>query len=249
MKRHRGGFRQPYRRRQVGTRRRRAPSTTALRRAGIIIPSISRGYLRSGGYYGRYSNGGELKFLDTSIDDALIAVGGTIQNAGTVNVIPQDVTESSRVGRKCTIKAIGWRYNIFVGSFGNVTNGTDTIRVILYLDKQCNGATIATTDLLQADDFQSFNNLSNSGRFRILMDRTHTLNATAGAGDGTTNDTASHSKDYTFFKKCSIPIEYDDSATTGAIGTIRTNNLGVLLVGAKGIGQFASVMRLRFSDG
>ena len=45
------------------------------------------------------------------------------------------------------------------------------------------------TDILESDDYQSFNNLANKGRFVTLMDRTYELNSNGAAGDGTSNDT------------------------------------------------------------
>ncbi len=207
-----------------------------------------RGYLRTGGFYGRYANGGELKFHDIDVDDAAIAQNGTIQNSGTINIIPQGVTEVQRVGRKCTIRSIGWRFNITVAVVAGSGGGlSDVVRVILYLDKQANGATATITGILESDDYQSFNNLSNKSRFRTLMDRTYVVSSGGGAGDGTTNDFGSSNTQDSFFKSCNIPIEFD--STTGAITEMRSNNLGVLLLSRTGnVAGFDSKFRLRFSD-
>ena len=59
------------------------------------------------------------------------------------------------------------------------------MRVMLYHDKQANGATAAVLDILESADYQSFNNLVNSGRFRILMDRTYAMNYLTLASGGT----------------------------------------------------------------
>ncbi len=206
------------------------------------------GYDRTAGYYGRYNPGsGELKFHDVDLDDAVVATGGTV--TPTINIIPQGVTEITRVGRKCTIKRVGWRYTIqLLESDAQATPAAgDTVRVILYQDKQANGATAAVTDILESADFQSFNNLANSGRFRTLMDRTHTLNYAGLASDGAgVVSQANVQQNFQFHKKCNIPIEFN--AATGAIGEIRSNNLGVLLISAGGTAFFGSKFRLRFSD-
>ncbi len=224
------------------------PGTTrtgVARRTAIV--GAQRGYQRIGGYYGRYArNGGpgaELKFHDLDIDDAVVATNGTIAQS-SCNLIAQGVTEVQRIGRKCTIRNINWRYELVMPNAQNMTSVLDTVRVILYLDKQTNGAAATVTGILESDDFQSFNNLSNKSRFLILMDRTHVLNCTAGAGNGTANDIAGRQQNYTFFKKCNIPIEFD--STTGAITEQRSNNIGVLLVGKQGFAGFFSKMRLRF---
>ncbi len=116
------GYRKRYGRTQVGAARK--------------IQGAARGYLRRSGYYGRAAGPtGELKFHDIAVTDAVIAANGTIQNSGSVNLIAQDTTESGRLGRKCVIKNIGWRYRIKLPLATAASNSSDTVRVILYQDK------------------------------------------------------------------------------------------------------------------
>ncbi len=190
---------------------------------------------------------GEMKFHDLSVTDGTIAQGGVIQTTGTINIIPQGVTEVQRVGRKCTVTKIQYRWNI-VNAGGAAVGTSETIRLILYQDKQCNGATAAVTDILESDDYQSFRNLGNTGRFIIHYDTTVTLNPQAAAGDGTANDVASVAENGTFFKECTIPIEFN--STTGALTEIRSNNLAVMTVAKEGnLATLDSQIRLRFADG
>ncbi len=186
----------------------------------------------------------ELKFLDVDLDDALIASAGTV--TPSIIIIAQGVTESTRVGRKCTIRRIGWRYNLFLATQAALTNGTEVVRLILYVDKQANGATAAVTDILETADFQSFNNLSNSGRFRILMDRTHDVVSPGGAGDGANNDSSPASVSAQFFKELSLPVEY--SGANGTIDEIKSNNIGVLAIARGGTVELFSKFRMRFGD-
>lgn len=188
----------------------------------------------------------ERKFHDVDIDDAVIANTGLIFNS--VNLIPQGVTETTRVGRKANISAINWRFDIILPEADGVADppNIDVIRVILFLDKQANGATAAVTDILESADYQSFNNLANKSRFRTLMDRTYNMNRSAGGGNGTTSDWGAERHSDTFFKRCNIPIEFD--STAGAITEIRSNNIGVLLISQNGNAGFESKMRLRFTD-
>lgn len=189
---------------------------------------------------------GELKFHDVDLDDAVISAAGTITSS--INLIAQGVTESTRVGRKCVVRQILWRYNInIIGVAGSGVTAGDVVRVILYLDKQCNGAAATVTGILESDDYQSFNNLANTSRFRILMDRTHQCNPVGFAGDGAANDSPEVQFPYTFFKKVYVPLEFD--STTGAISEIRSNNLGVLMLSKGGVLKFESKIRLRFTDG
>ncbi len=224
----------------------------SVTKARSTIRAGQRGIVRTSGYYGAFPQGrtavgGEMKFHDLDIDDATIAIGGTIV-ALSVNLIGQGVEENKRVGRKCTIRSINWRYQISMAAAGNASNTNDIIRVIVYLDKQCNGATATVTGILEADDFQSFNNLANKNRFVILMDKTHKINATCGSGRGSTDTLAfgEYSENFSFYKKCNFPIEFD--STSGAITEIRSNNIGVMLLAKDGVCTFGSKMRLRFSD-
>ncbi len=194
---------------------------------------------------------GELKFHDVAIDDAVVASGGNIQNGGTINIIPQGVTEIQRIGRKCTVKSVHWKYRVDIPEVQDAAtpNTSDEVRVIMYWDKQANGATAAATDILETATIRSFRNLANSGRFTILMDRLHVLNFTTLASHGFAADTFDQGevvREYSFNKKCEIPIEF--SAAAGTIDEIRSNNLGVLLVGLNGTAGFLSSFRLRFSD-
>ncbi len=212
---------------------------------------FTRGYDRTGGYYGRFAGpNAEMKFHDLDIDDAVIASGGTIAQVTCVQ-IAEGNGESERIGRKLTVKRINWRYMITMPEQDAVADpaAPDSIRVILYLDKQANGATAAVLDIVETADFQTFNNLSNKSRFRILCDKKYELNyltlSSDGAGVSSSNSTFLND---TFYKKCNIPIEYDNSATTGVITSIRSNNIGVLLLGASNIAGFQSKMRIRYSD-
>ncbi len=229
----------PYARPKTVYKKRRTGSSS-------FIPGVDR----TGGYYGRYSGrDGELKFHDVDLDDAVVAIGGNV--TPTINIIAQGVTESTRVGRKCTIKSMNWNWIIRLPeSDAQATPaGGDSIRIIVYLDKQCNGAAASATDLLETDDFQSYRNLANSGRFVFLMDKMITLNYQGMASDGAgVVSQANFAKTGVFFKKCDIPIEYDNSASDGTLATIRTNNLGVMIVGLSGTMTFFSKIRLRFSD-
>ncbi len=197
---------------------------------------------------GQWRNGSgptELKFHDLDVDDVTVAAGGTIAQV-SCNVIAQGVTESDRIGRRVTVRSIFWRFQLTMAAGTAAASTTDTVRVLLYLDKQANGATAAVTDILESANFQSFNNLGNKRRFRTLMDRTYTLNQTAGGGNGSTEDYGAMQMDDNLFKKVNIPIEY--TGANGLIAEITSNNIGVLLLGSGGIAGFNSKMRLRFSD-
>lgn len=206
---------------------------------------VERGFQRTSGFYGRFGRDGELKFHDVDLDDASITAAGTITDS--INKIAQGTTESTRIGRKCTIRNINWRFNIELAPTTASANTSEHVRVIMYLDKQCNGATATVTGILESDNFMSFNNLGNKSRFRTLMDRSYDLNATAGGGNGSTEDYGEHIISDSFYKKVNIPVEFD--STLGAITEMRSNNIGVLLLSKNGAQCiFESKIRIRFDD-
>ncbi len=222
----------------------RPPVARVAKRRRLFAP----GQDRVGGFYGRFSGrGGELKFHDVALTDAVVATAGAITE--TINIIPQGVTESQRIGRKCTIRSIHWTYQVSMPEQDAVMTpaGGDTLRIILYLDKQCNGETATALLLLETDNVRSFRNLSNSGRFNFLYDKIHNTQYMGLASDGAAVvSQASTISTYRFNKKCDIPIEFN--STTGAIAEIRSNNLGVMLISNQNVVGFSSQFRLRFSD-
>lgn len=181
----------------------------------------------------------------------MIAANGNITEDSCLT-IAEGNGESERVGRKVTVRNIVWRYELGLNTQANSASpaGNEVIRVVLYLDKQTNGATATVAGVFESDDYQSFRNLANSGRFDILMDKTYSFTFGAGAGDGSAaNDWLGKNVSGMYSKKCSIPIEYDNSATTGVITSMRSNNIGVLLFSKTGTtGFFVSKMRIRYSD-
>ncbi len=226
-----------------GTHRRMGASAKKTR---TYVRPAARGTLRVGGYYGRYANGGEKKFFDTVRAGFTPSATGTIANL-SLNLIPQGVTENSRVGRKCTITKIMIRGELTANTTATVANTSSIIRVIIYLDKQANGATAAVLDILETADEASFNNLSNSKRFKVLSDQRHPMICPSGAGNGTTQEFGESITPYFWVKKkCSMPIEF--SSTTGAITEIRSNNIGVLCIQTTANANISYTARVRFSD-
>lgn len=228
---------------------------SAARRRNIrmrkrMVVRAAPGFTRTTGFYGRYQpSGNELKFLDTAVTSpTTIPIAGSIL-ADSINVIPQGNGPSARIGRKVTIRSINWHWEILKQTHTTGSSGTEYVRVVLYLDKQCNGTAAVPADIMATSNYLSFRNLANTGRFSILMDKSYMIKDQAAAGNGTTDRAFETGVRGSFYKKCKIPIEYDSTATTGALTTIRSNNLGVLLFSRTGaLTSFTSTIRLRYSD-
>lgn len=245
---------------QVYRKRKRGPSAKQLmyyKRNGSTMyraPSTRRHFIpgkdRVSGYYGRFGADEELKFHDFPVNVNLIASSGSI--TATLIDINQGTGESERIGRKCTMKSMDIRFNIFLPEHfeqADVGPGGDILRYIVYVDKQCNGAAAVGTDILESSALLSHRNLANSERFVFLCDKLFTLNRTNLTVDD--SGTAAYSstglwKGNHIHKTMNVPIEY--SGVTGAIAEIRSNNIGHLLLSMNARMSIQSVYRFRFSD-
>ncbi len=208
-----------------------------------------RGSRRVGGYYGRYNKYPTRSRAEWKFHDLTVNTSSQFQSTGVVvasmNLIPQGTTERQRIGRKCTVRAIDWRYDVGLATSIS-TDADDVVRIILFVDRQANGATAAVLDILETADYQQHYNLANRGRFRFLMDRTISIAPVAAGGNGTSQDSFVRHIAGRFTMYLNLPIEFN--STTGALGEIRSNNIGVLFISkSSNRSDFRSFMRLRFT--
>ncbi len=236
----------PYR---AGYGQRKTPWSTPFRpRSGRIATRAGASRAaRTGAARGAVrAAAGELKYHDLDVDDASISAAGTL--SPTLCAIPQNGTATGRLGRKCTVVGIAWRYTLTMGLSASVQI-PETVRLMIILDKQTNGAAFTPAQVLETDAYQSFNQLDNKDRFRVLMDRVIDMNSVAAAGDGVVNDSVGNNLSGVKYIKCKIPIEYDATTNSGLIATQRSNGLHVMILSQQG-GRVSIVskVRLRFTD-
>lgn len=195
-----------------------------------------------------YSRGSkeELKFFDTAIALTFptVAVCSTSGATGNIHIVPQDDTQSGRDGRQIWIKSIQIR-----GEFALVPTTDATSISIAYLalilDTQCNGANPAITDVFTTNDMSSnMLNLSNDNRFQIIKRWKVTLVSTAGV----TTAYNQNARPMDWYKRCNIPITFDNTVTTGAITSTRQNS--IFMAQGSGIDNqitFDGTCRIRFT--
>lgn len=218
--------------------------------------------------------GFEKKFLDGDMSDASITKAGTnfVKGAGTGPTPPTGATsamielkvgsgESERIGRKITVTKILMHltFEFLPASTANLDQAAfahESIRLIIYLDKQCNGTPATAVDLLTGSVpiFNNYRNLANVKRFKILHNSMHNWNASAiGEGNGTTRSSRRMIRDYSININLNvfIPIEYGPiTGDTGILSTIKSNNVGVFCWSKHGgrMGLAASPYRIRYID-
>jgi len=212
-----------------GKKRRRNGGANGARARGRKRRFFKAGRDRVGGYYGRYrlrpGLSQEKKFFDTAFGWVALDIAGGQIVQNSFNLIPAGVTESQRIGRKCTIVSISFRLRITWGA--QLTDPEEnSVRVILYVDHQANGATAVPAQLLEIFAYDSYRNLENISRFTVLYDRFYDM-ISSGAGSGL--DEFSPTVIWMqYHKKCNIPIEF--SGVTGNLGEVKSNNIGMLVV-------------------
>lgn len=209
---------------------------------------VSAGYTRRSGFYGRFSGpNAEMKFLDTALSfaPATTAVCSTTAGTGGIVLIPAGTTESSRIGRKCTIKSIQLELFLsFVPAAAATASGV--VNMWLIQDTQTNGAYPAITDVFTSGTAVSaLRELANRGRFKIYKHWEFDFNSYGGATTAYNNV----SKHVNYYKKCNVPLEY--SSTTGAITELKSNSFFLAYGSTAGITTLVTVSgnsRVKFTD-
>lgn len=157
---------------------------------------------------------------ETKTHDLSVVSAGTI-TAGTVyyiSNIAQGDRSIDRDGLKINVKSV-WLKGI-ANMHASASNSW--IRVIVFVDKACNGSLPATTGvggLLEATGVLSFREHQNNYRFRILYDKMIPISSA-----GRTN---TEFKFYRKFKK-GLRVQYTDSSA--AIGDAGNNSLFVMML-------------------
>ncbi len=225
---------------------------------------FKKGTNRTGGFFGRYNgsrrnrslwhargdvqgNGYELKFHDFTLNPTIVANTGTIMFA-TFITIPEGVGEEQRIGRKITLKSFGFRGSLNLPETTDQSTTADKVRLYIYQDTQCNGATAAVLEILKLADVDSYRNLSFTHRYKILFAKTYTLNQIAAGGNGTAIETCDMLKPVSIYFKMNMPIIYNQTLTTGALSTVESNNIGMLIISINGLATLQGEGRIRYQD-
>ncbi len=224
------------------------------RRRGARRP-FRPGYDRTSGNYGKFTNNihHELKFKDT-----LVALNPIKAASDSTNIIVspaqgaiiQDDTSTGRDGLKIIVRSLHFIGNLLIPKATAGENTHDQVRIYLTLDKQCNGAspTVASMLDLQTAHIFSFKNLENSFRFQTLWSKMYSINNVGGAGNGTADEWGAKLFPISFnLTGLHIPIYYDNSAATGVITTIRSNNLVLWAVSRSTRVGINGTLRCRFN--
>lgn len=177
------------------------------------------------------------KCMRTMLEKKSIVVQNAIGNSGVPTSsgrvdpiqsynISQGTGDGNRTGNFIEINKITLRFNAFIP----VGTPSSLYRVIVFQDRQTNGATPAVTDVIQTGTggisagYNADNVTAVGGsRFRILSDKWFVINAGAGAADASSTTTY---KAWTLTLKGKYKVHYDTN--TGAIADIVSGEIFIL---------------------
>ncbi len=188
----------------------------------------------------------ELKFYDETNTNSFnaAAISGTIWSVSLINIV-QGFDTNQRIGRNVVIKEIRLRMSFEVPSTLNGNTGTDSVRIILYRDRQAsaNALSVGPTTLLATPvTISSFKNLFNQTRFQFLYDRNFEITTTAGS-DGTF---AARQFVRTAMMKMNDLVTY--SLADGTTNSITSINYGILCISSNAQAVFSINSRVRYID-
>lgn len=194
----------------------------------------------------------EMKHFDTALAATTINTSGLVTSA-SINLIPRGTSADERIGRQVTVRKIMVRGSIELRAQEDPAQTANKFRVVLYLDKQANGTAATWLDVMQSADIDSFRELENNKRFRILHDKFHTLNVGGGgqnsAGTKTWAEVYRHVEMYV---DCNIKLEFGDTATP-TIADMRSGNIGIMVIAREpqttNTPRIEYITRLRYTDG
>lgn len=228
------------RRYRADTYRRGVKNHRFMRKTG----QLRSGQYRKVGSYGRYTGPApEKKFMDFTQGATATVTAGVIYP--DFCLIGQGVKEDERIGRKCCIYNMNLHFNATIPTTQDPLKPNCIFRLIYFIDHQTNGVVAGVTDILKTANWLSYRNLSQQERFTILKEKWVSMTAT-GVGDGTTTDVFATERIIKFGIKNKIIMEFGGS--TGAITEIKSNSIGLLVIGSTAFGKYDFVSRVRFGD-
>lgn len=189
------------------------------------------------GFTPRAFSRGEWKYLDTAIALNMNTTAAQL----LVNGLAPGSGASERIGQKVMVRSIQLRLVQYV----TAGTGADQFhRVLLFVDRQANGAAPTLGSQLSANSVLGMRSLVNRKRFKILWDKSCHMNATAEPGS------MLFRKAYIKFRR-PLVVEFN-AGVAGTIADIVSNSLYFYVVGSLAAGPTAGgiegVARIRYTD-
>jgi len=187
-------------------------------------------------FEGRIRVSPEKKNLDVLNSNSIaLGPGGTLF---LLNGCDDGTTVNTRIGRRILLTSLTVRWQ---GYMTPTSAGASGLRLLIVYDRQPNAATPAITDIMQFDDISSMMQLSNSKRFKVIVDEL--VPCVGSNGEQAWNRS--------IYRKLNLPVEFNENSTN-TITSITTGALFAIVWQAGGITTLAPVSdvytRVRFLD-
>lgn len=249
----RGDYQRHAKRQAIGGGYRKV-YTPRVKAMDVVVPGITR----TEGRYARARLAAgaapQKKYFDTGYSATSIDANGTILTSPCL--VPGGSTDTTRVGNKINICNFDIKISFSLDKPTNITAGilSNNVRMILYVDKQTNGAAATPANILTgaSPTIFSFRNMDTVDRFRILADKYYNLEPKTAVAIGALDNTANISAAVGAFRmirksfKLNLPVHYD--GVTGAITELKSNNLGILLITNVTGTNFSANARIKYYD-
>lgn len=186
----------------------------------------------------------EIKYTDQFLNAGTVTAStdwtGTELDPATTNCLfaPAPGTAiNQRVGRRVNMKSLKIRGFVNVPAQTNQTVADDgaNVRLVVYQDKQTNGAQAQGEDVLTTASAaavvanSAFMNLANLGKFKVWKDKIITLSSPSLTYDGTNVEQSGIIKPFKIFIKFTKPIPVHFNATGGStVADIVDNSFHVI---------------------
>lgn len=202
------------------------------------------------------SSSSELKFLDAGDTTAITATRTVLIGAGANTLHPvQGTGDSERIGRCHMMKNVSGRITVLAENQDQTSGALPSVvqvRIALVLDTQANGTSASSTTIqeiysVSGGEVEAFRNLDNVYRFKVLWEKTMTINNGGGAYDGT-NAVGFGKRAFAKFNR-NLNLKVHSLGTGGGSSDISDNRL--LLIAMTEDNNDLSIQwncRLRYSD-
>ncbi|WP_445779478.1 hypothetical protein [Shewanella sp.] len=200
----------------------------------------------------RYRSTVEKKWFDTSISATTLDTTGTILSP-SINLVDEGNNANQMAGRKIVVTRVQMRVILNntsdADSLGNL-NSSSIYRLVIALDKQCNGSTPSVLALFLNNNIRTFNNLAQSRRFQILKDETGNFEGMISYNSSVNNPITPNTKKYfEIYLKCFLPIMFEDQAGANrALGEVISNNIFVCGFSDNSNVSATYTCRIRYQD-
>lgn len=170
--------------------------------------------------------------------------GTTVGTGGGPYGVSQGSGVGNRIGNSIRLNKIEFQVTV-VPQPGTVNIAGEMCRMILYHNKQPNGAVITPTQVFDTDAINSLRNENERPRVTILKDMIHHMQPTSSASAQTVTSTGFTTFKWTIYPK--TVVQYSDGFA--AITSVLTNDYGIGVISTRaGCCQFAIGVKVFYSD-